>query len=128
MIEATDDDLKMMALIEEQISKIANQFGCSIPKMSAINNNNVIMANLSIYKGEYKQIMREAYIEMANHDSLNIKLKESWLDEFFFLEEANGNVSIIGLDFDGGANGIRVEDSMGNEYNIHHQRLAELVE
>lgn len=130
MTEANEHDLKMMAQIEEQVSRIAQQYGCSVPRLTAINNNNVIMANLSIYKGDYKQLMREAYIELSKHnsDSLNISIKEEWLDENFFLEEANSNVSIIGIDFDGGANAIRVEDSIGNEYNIHHQRLAELIE
>ncbi|MFS1428481.1 hypothetical protein LMH73_015350 [Vibrio splendidus] len=114
---------KVMQGLEVVISDYLSKNGYSAPSFPYVEISNGMICNLTIYKGDYKDIMREAYIEACE----SFRMKKDWLDNQFFFPEIQQNVSIIGIDLDGGEYCIRLVASNGRELNAHPIRIKELA-
>ncbi|MGI2916559.1 hypothetical protein [Vibrio parahaemolyticus] len=116
-------DVEVMDGLKDTIKNYLAKKGYSSPDFSFLNFNNVMICNLSVYKGNYKQIMSEAYCEWC----ANAGFKEEWLKIRFFYPDVHQEVKIIGLDLDGGEHCIRLITSDGREFNAHPTKVKEYI-
>lgn len=109
------------------INEVAKKYGYTLPYPSMLQiNENLLCANLSLYKGDYKTWMRNLYIVICGKKELG--LKEEWLDQPFSLSEVDGNARIIGADFEHETHYIRVVSDSGVEYLMSPIRIREIME
>ena len=123
MSNPSGDEQKVMQGLEQVISDYLFKHGYSAPAFPYMRFNDGFICNVTIYKGDYKDVMRKAYLDGCE----SLGLKAEWLEHQFFFPEIQQNVSIIGMDLDGGEYCIRLLGSRGKELNAHPIRIKELA-
>ena len=69
------DDLDIVAInkIVSEFNLVAKKYGFSVPMPNMLNGKHVVVGNISIYKGDYKKIMKDAFIELCSHEDSKIQ-------------------------------------------------------
>ncbi|MEZ9709306.1 hypothetical protein AB4254_11560 [Vibrio breoganii] len=121
MTAVTNEEL--MAKVFDEINRVCEMHGFSAPPASYMVSDDVIVANISIYKGDYEEKMRKLF---RQHCEV-LGFEREWIDESVFISEINQKARIVGLDFDGDKNIVRLLARNGQALNVHPKRLRELM-